>query len=66
MKVQDPFGFVKAINFPKDKKTVEKVHKVLFKTKLKKSPSYRKIREHNEEEYKMFSHDQNRLWNEEI
>ena len=33
MRASDPFGFVGAINFPKDKKTVDKVHKVLFKNK---------------------------------
>jgi len=33
MKAQDPFGFVGAINFPKEKATVDKVHKLLFKKK---------------------------------
>jgi hypothetical protein len=29
MRVNDPFGFVGAIQIPKDKKTVEKVHNLL-------------------------------------
>jgi len=36
MKIQDPFGFAKAIQVPKDKKTIDKVHKLLFKKKMKK------------------------------
>jgi len=35
-KQYDPFGFVKAIQVPKDKKTVDKVHKLLFKKKKDK------------------------------
>ena len=37
MKYQDPFGFAKAIQVPKDKKTIDKVHKILFKNGIKKS-----------------------------
>ena len=37
MKQQDPFGFIGAINnIPKDKKSIDKIHKVLFKNKTKK------------------------------
>ena len=34
MKSQDPFGFVKALQVPKDKKTIDKVHKILFKKRV--------------------------------
>jgi hypothetical protein len=33
MSYNDPFGFVGAIKIPKDKKTVDKVHRILFKKK---------------------------------
>lgn len=33
MRYNDPFGFVGAIKIPKDKKTVDKVHGILFKKK---------------------------------
>jgi len=36
MKIQDPFGFAKAIQVPKDKKAIDRVHKLLFKKKMKK------------------------------
>ena len=39
MRASDPFGFVGAINFPKDKKTVDKVHNVLFKKKIEDTPA---------------------------
>jgi len=34
MTTQDPFGFAKAIQVPKDKKAIDKVHKLLFKKKV--------------------------------
>lgn len=46
MRVQDPFGFTKAINFPKDKKTVDKVHKLLFKKEILSKPELKKRNPH--------------------
>lgn len=40
MKAQDPFGFAGAINLPNNKKTIDKVHKLLFKKKLTISPTF--------------------------
>lgn len=39
MKVNDPFGFVKAIQVPKDKKMIDKVHKIL-KKKIQKTTGF--------------------------
>ena len=48
MKSQDPFGFVKALQVPKDKKTIDKVHKILFKNKIKRTGGW------NTEKYKNY------------
>lgn len=44
MKSQDPFGFTKALRVPEDKKTINKVHKLLFKKKIKSKEYYNPIK----------------------
>jgi len=48
MKYQDPFGFTKAIQIPKSKKDIDKIHKILFKNKKKSAYKWKSTEEAEE------------------